>query len=129
MWNALKAGLTYFALVFAVGFLLGTLRVLALAPMLGELGAVLVELPVMLAASWIICRWLIRLLRVPGDVPARLAMGGGAFVFLIAAEIALSVWLFGNSVSQHFANYLTAHGALGLAGQIAFAAFPVLQRR
>lgn len=127
MWSSIKAGAAYFALVFALGFVLGTLRVFLLAPALGDLGAVLVELPMMLVASWLICHWLTRLLRVPSDMPARLVMGGSAFVFLIVAEISLSLWLFGNSIAAHFGNYGTAHGAAGLAGQIAFAAFPVVQ--
>ena len=32
-------------------------------------------------------------------------------------------------VAAHLDHYRTAHGALGLAGQVAFATFPLLQRR
>jgi hypothetical protein len=44
-------GLRYFTGVFAVGFLLGTIRKLWLAPAIGDLAAVGVELPVMIGAS------------------------------------------------------------------------------
>lgn len=54
-------------------------------------------------------------------------MGASAFVLLLAAEIALSIWLFGNSIEVHLANYRTAHGTIGLVGQFVFAVIPVLQ--
>lgn len=129
MLNTVKAGFVYFALVFAVGFVLGTIRVLVLAQRVGELGAVVIEIPIMLLASWMICCWLIRHLQVSRDLSARITMGVAAFAFLMIAELALSVWIFDNPVAAHFANYTTAHGGLGLAGQVAFAAFPVIQLR
>lgn len=129
MTTALKAGAAYFALVFALGFVLGTLRVLVLARYIGELGAVALELPVMLLASWAICRWLIRRLRVAADVPARVTMGATAFVLLMVAELGLSVWVFGNTLAAHLEHYATLPGALGFAGQFAFALMPVLQLR
>ena len=57
---ATRAGAAYFAIVFAVGFVLGALRVTFLAPAVGPLPAVALELPVMLAASWWTCGWLMR---------------------------------------------------------------------
>ena len=54
-----QAAAAYFGIVFALGFVLGTLRVLVLAPTLGSTEAVLVEIPVMLTISWIVCGWLI----------------------------------------------------------------------
>lgn len=129
MTTALKAGVAYFAVIFAIGFALGTLRVIVLAPRLGELGAVLLEVPVMLLASWMICRRLTQRLRVPENVPSRLTMGASAFALLMIAEVALSIWVFDNSIRTHFGNYLTAHGGVGVAGQIVFAAIPVIQGR
>jgi hypothetical protein len=46
--------------VFFVGFILGTVRVLLIAPRLGETAAVLLETPVMLVASWFVCRWYVK---------------------------------------------------------------------
>src|SRR5690606_39056760 len=47
----LHAALAYWAAIFALGFVLGTVRTLWLAPAVGELAAVALELPVMLGAS------------------------------------------------------------------------------
>jgi hypothetical protein len=122
-----KAGLCYFAIVFAAGFVLGMLRVLIVIPRIGELAAVLAELPVMLAISWLACGWLVKRFAVPARMPDRLAMGAIAFALLMAAELALSVYVFHRSPAAYVASYLSAPGAIGLAGQIAFALFPLLR--
>jgi hypothetical protein len=128
MTAALRAGAAYFALVFALGFMLGTARVLALAPALGETLATVIELPVMLAASWIACGWCVRHWHVPGARPLRAAMGVFAFALLMAAEASLSILLVGRTLAEHLARYAETGPALGLAAQLAFAAFPVLRR-
>jgi hypothetical protein len=124
MAAAIRAGVLYFVVVFAAGFVLGTLRVLALVPALGETAAVALELPFMLAVAWLTCRSLLRRLAVPATVPARLAMGTLAFALLISAELALAVAL-GGSPGAALAALATTPGLLGLIGQIAFALMPL----
>lgn len=123
------AGLAYFAIVFAAGFALGVLRVLVLVPHLGETLAVIIEGPVILAVSWLVCRSLITRLLVPRRATARLVMGATAFGLLMVAEAGLSMIGFGRSVTEHLGHYQTTPGLLGLLGQIAFALFPVIQLR
>ena len=124
MARSIGAGAAYFALIFALGLVLGTVRTLVLEPRLGAPGAVLLELPVMLAASWFVCGWLVRRLSVPARPLPRLAMGSVAFLILMAAELGLSLYAVGGSVTRHFVGYAEPARALGLAGQIAFASFP-----
>jgi len=112
--------------VFAVGFALGTIRVLFLAPRIGEGPAVAVELPLMLAASYLVAGPVLRHWRVPGKIRPRLAMGALAFAILMLFEATLSLTLFGNSPGQHLARYEHPVAWLGLAGQLIFAAMPVL---
>ena len=127
MTSAIKAGIAYFALVFAIGFALGAIRVLFVAPQLGAAGAVAIELPVMLALSFVACRRLVRRFAVPPAVNARLLMGAIAFALLMAGELGVSVFAFGRSAAQHFATCGALEAQLGLAAQLLFAAFPVLQ--
>ncbi len=126
MIAALKAGTVYFALVFAVGFVLGTIRVFGLAPLVGESGAVAIELPVMLLASWIICRHIMRALLI-ARTSQRAVMGALALSLLLMAEFLISVLLLGKSPSEHFAAYREFSTQLGFAAQIAFALFPLMQ--
>lgn len=128
MTRAILAGLAYFSVVFAAGFALGAMRVLALAPRLGESTAVLVELPIILAVSWVTCRWLIARFMVPKMLTDRLVMGGLAFAVLLGAEIGVSVLGFGRTLSVHLQQYQQLSALIGLAGQVLFASFPIAQR-
>lgn len=124
--TALTLGLRYFTGVFAAGFLLGTVRTIWLAPALGELAAVAVELPVMLGISWWWCRRLLR-----GQVlrtAQRGVMGGTAFVWLMLAELGLSLAI-GGTAGEQLAGLLAPVGLLGLAGQLVFAALPLVMPR
>jgi hypothetical protein len=125
--RSLTAGFMYFAIVFAVGFVLGIGRVLVLVPRLGELGSAFAELPIILSASWVICGRLIDRYSVPGDWQSRLVMGGVAFALLMIAELCVSVLAFSRSLEAHMEAYQSWNALLGLAGQIAFAAFPLLR--
>ncbi len=125
MMKALQAGCTYFAGVFAVGFLLGVLRTMVLVPRIGELVAVLIELPIILGVSWSICRRILR--RAPLSSGEAVVMGASAFGLLMIAELSISIVLANRTISTHLALYSEGAHLLGLAGQITFALFPVLQ--
>jgi hypothetical protein len=127
MKRVLAAAVCYAGTVFAAGFLLGTIRVLWLERTTGALGAVALEVPVMLAISWGAAAWCARRLAVPARYPPRLGMGGLAFAGLMLAEASMVVLLFGQSPIVILAGWATPAGALGLAGQVAFAAMPALR--
>ena len=125
---AIAAGFAYFATVFLAGFALGTLRTLFLAPQLGELAAVLVELPVIIFVSWIACGWAIRRFQVAANFSPRLIMGAVAFLCLIVADIALGIAAFDRTFAEVAADWATPSGAAGLAGQVLFGILPALRR-
>src|SRR5215475_1797870 len=110
MKAVLKAGLVYFGVVFAAGFILGAIRVLVLVPRLGEMVAVLLETPLMLAVSWFASRWTTKRISVPGEVSPRLLMGMIAFALLMMAEAGVSVFAFGRTINDYLAEYLSAPG-------------------
>lgn len=126
---SLTAGLAYFAIVFAIAFVLGLIRVPFLVPLIGDLTAVLIELPIILTLAWLICRKLVSSLNVPQTIGSRAVMGGLALVLLLSAELALSTIVFGNSIIDHLRSYSSLPQALGLAGQFAFGLFPMIQMR
>jgi len=125
MKRALAAGTIYFAVVFAAGFGLGVLRTLFWVPTLGPSLAVAAELPVILTISWLACVRIVRrlpMLRIEAAV-----MGACAFVLLMAAEAGVSMLLAGRSLSEHLSLYAEGPHLLGLAGQVAFACFPLVK--
>ena len=126
---AAKAGFIYFAIVFIAGFLLGALRVTALEPLLGKTPAVMIEVPFVLAASWIVCQKVIVYFSVRRRLATRLTMGGVALGFLLLAEVGVSVLLFGHTLTAHLGNYWTTAGKIGLSGQLVYALFPAAQLR
>src|SRR5215813_8001024 len=67
-----------------IGFIFGTIWVLLLVPRLGETTAVIIEAPIILAASWFVCRWCVDRLDVEPTVPARSLMGLVAFLVLMS---------------------------------------------
>lgn len=122
-----KAGLVYFAIVYAAGFALGTVRVLVVAPALGDFAAMLVELPIMLAASWFACGFVLRRCAVPQA--ARATMAATSLALLLLAELGTGVFAFGQTPEAAVARMFAPGNWLGLAGQLLFVAFPLLRQR
>ncbi len=121
------AGTLYFAIAFVAGFGLGALRELVVAPRLGPLAAVAIEVPVMLAISWIAARRIVARFALPVGVP-RLGTGLVAFALLQAAEVALGLAL-GTSLAAQAAALATLRGLIGFAAQIVFALLPLAVAR
>lgn len=121
--RVMRAAVSYWAAVFAVGFVLGTVRVLWVIPLVGLVSATLLELPLILAASWLAAGWLVKRFRIWGAGEA-LAMGALAFALLMVAECALAGVLSGETPGQWLAGLAAPHALLGLAGQVGFALMP-----
>ena len=121
-----RAGLIYGAAMFAVGFVLGPLRVLLLEPWLGALSAVLAEAVPLLAAMAVLAPWIARSQGVAAAPGARLAMGLWGLVPLLLSEAVLALVLVG--LDRWIAGFATAPGAVGLALLAAFALMPLLRR-
>jgi hypothetical protein len=121
------AGIIYAIAVFAVGFALGTVRVLLLAPRVGPLLAVAVEIPIMLWVSWKISRRCCSRYSLSTAASTRAAMGLIAFALLMLLELATSLFVFGNSWSGYLGSFNSTAASIGLAAQLAFAAIPAIQ--
>jgi hypothetical protein len=119
----LRAAAAYWAAVLALGFALGTIRVLWVIPLVGLMPATLIELPLILTGSWLAAGWLVRRFRIASTEEA-LAAGALAFAILIVAECALASVLTGQSPAEWLAGLRQPHALLGLAGQVVFALLP-----
>jgi len=117
----------YFGIVFALGFALAFPRELLLNPHLGQMAAVLLELPVMLVASWLVCGHAIRRFAVPPTATARLAMGCGALGLLLSAEFTLALLVFGRTTAEHLHTYRELASQLGLVAQCVFGLMPLIR--
>ena len=92
----------YFGLVFGVGFLLGTLRVLLLVPMIGERRAELTEMPLMIAVSLLVARWLVMLHTCRWKSGTYLTAGLTAMFLVLSADIAVGISLRGMTLAEVF---------------------------
>lgn len=121
--NWAGAALAYWAGGLTLGFLLGTVRTLWVAPRLGTVAAVAAELPLMLAAGWWWAGTVLRRARLPDRHSAR-RMGAWAFAVLLVSECALAGLLFGTPPLDWARGLVTPAGMLGLAGQAVWALLP-----
>lgn len=125
--RVLAAAAAYFLIVFAAGFLLGTLRTWVVAPRLGEICAVIAEIPLMLAIAWLACGWVLGKIHVRSANLDRIAVGAIALGLLLLAETLVSVALGGATLQEHLRSYAHAAPLIGLAAQLLYACFPLIR--
>lgn len=126
--RVLKASLLYFASVFGVGVVLGTLRVLWLVPRLGVRMAELLEQPLMLLASFLLAGFVLRRLG-PFSTGQRLAIGALALAWLVGAELALALLVQGRTLAEYVAGRDAVAGTVYVLSLLAFALMPLLAER
>jgi hypothetical protein len=127
--NALKAGLLYFALVFSAGYILGTVRVLWIAPRLGTRTAELLEAPVMITVSFVAARWVVRRLNLAADLSSRLGTGLIALALMLAAEFGFMLWVRGLTFRSYFVGLDPVAGTVYWLALAIFALMPMMVAR
>ena len=123
MKAAFVAGVLYFFAVFSFAFAMGVARQIAIAPLVGPSAAVLLEVPVVILASWLIARQLLRSRSL--TVSERAVMGATAFALTMGSEASLAGIIRGQTVADWAATLATPIGIVGLAAQLIFAVIPV----
>ena len=124
-----KAGLAYFALVFATGFVLGSVRVPFLVPRLGVRTAELIEMPVMFVVIVFAARFIVRRFSLLPTTLVRLCTGILALALGIVAELLLAVVSQSQSVGQYIAGRDPVSGGVYLAMLGVLAAMPLILAR
>lgn len=117
-------GLRYYAIIFGLAFVMGVARTLVIAPRLGATVAVLLEVPIIVVASWFAARHLLR--HRSFTLLQSAAMGATGFTLTMVSEVVLARILRGQRAADWAADVMTPLGLIGLAGQIAFAVMPLL---
>jgi hypothetical protein len=125
MKRALTAATAYFLALFALGFILGTVRVTIMIPRFGVLASTIAEVPLMITAGYFICRWTIHNWQVSRASALRWAMAIWFLLMLIAFETLLGALLFGRSTSEQWATLATPAGIIGMSAQVIAALFPL----
>lgn len=124
--RTLKAGVIYFLLVFAVGWIMGPIRELWAVPHFGPTLGLLLEAVIMLIAMIISARWIIRRFHVPRTRPVTISMGPVALGLLVPAEIAGVLWVRGLPLKECLASFVNTPGVIPLVMFLLFAAMPTL---
>lgn len=120
--TVIKAAVIYFAAVFGVGFVFGTIRVLFIVPQIGARLAELGESPLMLVATIVLSRWVSRKFCQGFGKLKLLGVGLIAVILLLTAELIVGVGLRGISLVQVFTERdpVSAVVYYGLLGLFAF---------
>ena len=125
--SVLRAGASYFALVFGAGFLLGSIRIPFLVPRLGERYAELLEAPVMLVVIFFASRHIVRRFALPAG--PSIGVGLLALGLLLAAEAVLAVGFSGRSIPEYIASRDPVSGSVFLASVFLYTALRWLHAR
>lgn len=121
-----KAGVLYFAWVFGVGFVLGTVRTLWVVSRVGARTAELLEAPMMLAVTILAARWTVLRLAVPHAWSVRVAMGGIALLLMLFAEFGFVLWVRELSIRDYLATRDSVSGTVYYVMLMVFATMPLL---
>ena len=124
--HALRAGLTYFAMVFGAGFLMGMVRVPFLVPRLGERTAELLEMPVMLVVILLAARFLVRRYALTATLPGSGAAGAIGLALLLAAELSLALLFQDQTLASYIASRDPVSGSVYLVMLGVYAVMPTL---
>jgi hypothetical protein len=122
----LKAGVIYFLLLFALGWILAPIRELWAVPRFGRMTALLVEALIMLMAMIVAAGWVTLRFDVPRTLGSTIPVGLVAFAILAPAEISGALWVRGQSLQDYAASFLTAPGVISLVIFVLFAVMPTL---
>ena len=121
----LRFALLYFAIVFGVGFVLGTIRTIWLVPRVGARAAELFEMPLMLVVVVVTARVVVRSQSIASTKSARLAVGCIGLILMLAAEFGFVLRLRGISIGQYLASRDPVAGTRYYLMLVVFALMPL----
>ena len=127
MLKTIQAGLSYFAIVFGTGFILGAFRVSLLVPRIGERWAELAEMPLMAIVIFWAAGFILRHFEAMRSPMRALVAGLLALAMLMSAELTLATLLQGKTLGEYIGSRDKVSGSVYLALLLVFAAMPRLR--
>lgn len=124
--QVIEAAITYFVLVFGLGFLLGSIRVPFIVPRLGTRKAELLEMPFMLVGILLAARFIVKQFALPDTILAYLSVGVLALSLVLIAELLLVVVLQGGTIRQYIDSRDPVSGSAYLILLLIFAIMPLI---
>jgi len=122
--QTIRLALLYFIIVFAVGFVLGSIRVMFMVPAIGERWAELLEMPLMLLAITYTAKYLVYTYSMQIGLKGWLYIGIFALIFLLAVEFTVVLGLRDISLSEYFHSKDNVTGSAYLISLIIFMLMP-----
>jgi hypothetical protein len=123
-----NAGLSYGALAFAAGGLLGPLREIVLAERIGGPAAAMAEAAMMALLLWLAARWVVGRLPMP-SLRARTVVAGIGLAVVLACEVALGLLLDASGLTSGRAPREVTAQLVGLVLLAWLVAMPFVVRR
>lgn len=143
LMELLPHAVQYSGSVFVVGFVFGVIRNVWANSVIGEDVAIMIEIPLMLTASWIIWQRIALSIEktyvvvCDGDFCRRekkkllslevLQLGSLSFLYLMVYEFVLGKILVGETIASFIMKILRYPNYIGLIGQIGFGLIPVIR--
>lgn len=123
-YRILSTSLAYAAIVFGVGFVLGSIRVFLVVPRIGVRWAELLEAPLMLLACFLAARFIAHRFG-PFAGAQRAAVGICALAFMLLAEVGF-ILAQGLNIPEYIASRDPVSGPVYLLSLALFAAMPFI---
>jgi hypothetical protein len=124
--HVIKAGLTYFAIVFGAGFVFGVFRELVLTPAYGRMLAVLLETPFMLVAITVGSWLAVHRNAASWSKVALLMTGLIGLLLVLVADFGVGLGLRNMTFQDQMHHLLTPAGLLYLGMLAVFVAMPLV---
>lgn len=109
--------------------MLGTVRTFFVVPKFGARNAELMEMPLMLAVTYLAARWIVNRQTASLNKALLLVTGSIALILLLATELTFVLWLRGMTLDEYLASRDPVSGSAYLASLAAFTLMPVLVSR
>ena len=124
MSKVIQAGLSYFAIVLSIGFVLGVVRVPFLVPRIGERWAELAEMPIMAMVIYLAAGFLLRRFPEICSPSKSLIAGLLALALSVAAEVTLATILQDKTLAEFIGSRDKVSGSVYVVLLLVFAVMP-----